>query len=133
MSRPEQLLCLRQLTKSEASDWSTALNTGFSLVKIQLSFTMWVACVHVARFRKFIFVWLRGTITLYPLCPNEIECLHCKCFIDCNEYWFISGTDDLCLQEKSLSPGFCLPVIFQLVPSKMVVGKWNGRCLTLNN
>ena len=43
----------------------------------------------------------------------------------------ISGIGNLRLQEETLSPGFCLPIVFQLIPSKMVVGKWNGRCLTL--
>ena len=43
----------------------------------------------------------------------------------------ISGIGNLRLQKETLSSGFCLPIVFQLVPGKMVVGKWNGRCLTL--
>ena len=52
-------------------------------------------------------------------------------------YWLqrrmvdISGSGNLRFQKETFSPGFCLPIVFQLVPGKMVVGKWNGRCLTL--
>ena len=40
--------------------------------------------------------------------------------------------NDVLVQHKNaLRPRLCLAVILQLVSGKVVVGKWNGRCLTL--
>ena len=40
--------------------------------------------------------------------------------------------NDVLVQHKNaLRPRLGLAVVFQLVSGKVVVGKWNGRCLTL--
>ena len=40
--------------------------------------------------------------------------------------------DDILVQHKNaLRPRLGLAVVFQLVSGKVVVCKWNGRCLTL--
>ena len=55
-----------------------------------------------------------------------------KCFIDCNKNEYISWMDDVLLQHKNaLRPRLGLAVVLQLVSGKVVVCKWNGRCLAL--